>query len=405
MANFKDIDYAGKKVLVRVDFNVPLNKTFKITDDSRMKKALPTIKHLLDAGAAVILMSHLGRPQKEKNGDGTLKTAKFTLKNLKKHLTWLLDGTEVHFAPDCVGGDTELMAERLPAGEVLLLENTRFHEGESKGDEDLAIRMSRLADIYVNDAFGTAHRAHASTAVVAQHFDHDHKALGLLMQSEVDNANKVLNSPKRPVVAIVGGAKVSDKIQLLERLIENANMVCIGGGMAYTFIKAEGGEIGKSICELDYLDLALEIKKKAKELGTELFLPTDTVIADKFAPDANTKIVPTAEIPAEWEGLDIGPETAKAFHKQIVNAKTILWNGPMGVFEFEAFSKGTFAVAQSVADATEKGAFSLIGGGDSVSAINKAELADKVSFCSTGGGAMLEYLEGKTLPGIAAITG
>lgn len=403
MANFKDIDYAGKKVLVRVDFNVPLNKTFKITDDSRMKKALPTIKYLLDAGAAVILMSHLGRPQKEKNGDGTLKTDRFTLKNLKKHLTWLLDGVEVHFAPDCVGGETELMAERLPAGEVLLLENTRFHEGESKGDEDLAIRMSRLADIYVNDAFGTAHRAHSSTAVVAQHFDKDHKALGLLMQSEVDNADKVLNSPDRPVVAIVGGAKVSDKIQLLERLIENANMVCIGGGMAYTFIKAEGGEIGKSICELEYLDLALEIKRKAKELGTELFLPTDTVIADKFAPDANTKIVPTAEIPADWEGLDIGPETVKAFHEQIVNAKTILWNGPMGVFEFEAFSKGTFAVAQSVAEATEKGAFSLIGGGDSVSAINKAGLADKVSFCSTGGGAMLEYLEGKTLPGIAAI--
>ena len=403
MANIKDINYEGKKVLVRVDFNVPLNKTNKITDDTRMVKALPTIKYLLEQGAAVILMSHLGRPQKNKDADGNIIVERFTLKHLKKHLTWLLDGTEVHFAPDCVGGETELMAERLPAGEVLLLENTRFHAGETKGDEELAQRLSRLADVYVNDAFGTAHRAHASTAVVANFFEADQKALGFLMDTEITNANKVLNSPARPVVAIVGGAKVSDKLQLLQRLIENANMVCIGGGMAYTFIKAQGGQIGKSICEDDYLDLALEILAKAKELGTEIYLPTDTVIADKFSREANTDIVPTAEIPADWEGLDIGPDSRKAFHDVILGAKTILWNGPMGVFEFEKFAAGTFAVAQSVADATAKGAFSLIGGGDSVSAINKSGLSDKVSFCSTGGGAMLEYLEGKTLPGIKAI--
>jgi len=404
MANIKDIDVKGKKVLVRVDFNVPLNKQGQITDDTRIKKALPTIQYLLAEGAAVIVMSHLGRPQKNKDADGNIHKKKFTLKPVKKHLKWLLGNPEVHMAPDTVGGETELMAERLEAGEVLVLENTRFYEGESKGDEDLALRMSRLADIYINDAFGTAHRAHASTAVVANYFKSEEKALGFLVAEEVENADKVLKSPARPVVAIVGGAKVSDKIKLLERLIENANMVCIGGGMAYTFVKALGGNVGKSICENDYLDLALEILDKAKELGTEIHLPTDTLIADSFSNEAKVKVVPTAEIPDFWEGLDIGPDTIKAFDKVIKGAKTILWNGPMGVFEFETFSKGTFAIAQSVADATKAGAFSLIGGGDSVSAINKSGLSDEVSFCSTGGGAMLEYLEGKTLPGIAAIT-
>lgn len=403
MANIKDIDFSGKKVLVRVDFNVPLSKMSKITDDTRMKKALPTIKYLLEKGAAVILMSHLGRPQKNKRDDGEINVDKFTLKNLKKHLVWLLGGTPVHFAPNTVGGETELLADRLPAGEVLLLENTRFHPGETKGDEEFALKLSRLADIFINDAFGTAHRAHSSTAVVAQHFKPEEKALGFLMESEVVNADKVLNSPARPVVAIVGGAKVSDKLVLLQRLIENANMVCIGGGMAYTFIKAQGGKIGQSICEDKYQEMALDILVKAKELGTEIYLPIDTVIADKFSKDAKTDIVPTNEIPDDWQGLDIGPKTQKEFQKIVLGAKTILWNGPMGVFEFDAFSEGTFAIAKAVAAATEKGAFSLIGGGDSVSAINKAELADQVSFCSTGGGAMLEYLEGKNLPGIEAI--
>jgi len=403
MADFNEIDYSGKKVLVRVDFNVPLNKMSKITDDTRMQKGIPTIKHLLNNGASVILMSHLGRPQKNKLPDGNINVAKFTMKHLKKHLKYLLDGVEVHFAPDCVGGETELLAEKLPAGEVLLLENTRFYAGESKGDEELALKLSRLADIYVNDAFGTAHRAHASTSVVAQYFKPEERALGPLIKSEVTSADNILKSPARPVVAIVGGAKVSDKIKLLEKLIENANMVCIGGGMAYTFVKAQGGKIGKSLCEDDYLDLALEILEKAKSLNTEIFLPTDTIIADKFSAEAETNVVPTTEIPADWQGLDIGPKTAEVFKEQIMKAKSILWNGPMGVFEFEKFSSGTFSVAKSVAEATKNGAYSLIGGGDSVSAINKSGLADQVSFCSTGGGAMLEYLEGKTLPGIAAI--
>ncbi len=403
MANIRDIDFTDKKVLVRVDFNVPLSKTSKINDDSRMVKALPTIKYLLEQGAAVILMSHLGRPQKNRDGNGDIHTKKFTLKNLKKHLKWLLDGVEVHFAADCIGGDTELQAERLPAGEVLLLENTRFHEGETKGEEELALKLSRLADIYINDAFGTAHRSHASTAVIGQYFKPEEKALGFLMLEEITNADKVVKSPKRPVVAIVGGAKVSGKLILLERLIENANMVCIGGGMAYTFIKAQGGKIGKSICQDDYMELALKILEKAKDLGTEIYLPSDVLAADKFSNDAETKIVAIDKIPAEWSGLDIGPKSIKAFHEVILQAKTILWNGPMGVFEFETFSKGTFGIAKAVAEATKKGAFSLIGGGDSVSAIKKSGLADQVSYCSTGGGAMLEYLEGKILPGIAAI--
>ena len=403
MANFKEIDFTGKKVLVRVDFNVPLGRDFDITDDTRMRKALPTLQYLLKNGAAVIILSHLGRPQKKKKDDGSIDIERFTLRHTKKHLENLLGNTEVRFAENCIGGETELIAEKLKAGEVLLLENTRFHSGETKGDEALALNLSRLADIYIYDAFGTAHRAHASTAIVARFFKPENRSLGLLMQSEIDNANKVLKSPSRPVVAIVGGAKVSDKIKLLERLIENANVVCIGGGMAYTFIKAQGGQIGNSLCEDDYLDLAIEILEKAKQLNTEIVLPKDTVIADSFAADANRNIVESDEIPRDWLGLDIGAASIEDFHSQIIRAKTILWNGPMGVFEFPAFAKGTFAVAQSVAQATALGAFSLIGGGDSVSAINKSGLADKVSFCSTGGGAMLEYLEGKTLPGIAAI--
>jgi len=404
MNTIQDLDVKDKKVLVRVDFNVPLDSDNNITDDTRMQRALPTINNLLSRGASVILASHLGRPQKKKNEDGSINIGKFTLNHLVEHLAELTDA-EIIFADNCVGGETELKAERLKPGEILLLENTRFHEGEAKGDTDLAIKLSRLADIYINDAFGTAHRAHASTATVAQYFKPEEKALGILMQNEIASATKLLKSPKRPVVAIVGGAKVSDKIKLLEKLVEVVNHVCIGGGMAYTFMKSSGGKIGNSICEDDYMDLAQEILKKAKDLGTEIHLPVDNLIADDFSNDANTDVVASGEIPDDWEGLDIGPKSIEQFSEVIMKAQSILWNGPMGVFEFETFDKGTYGVAQAVAEATKNGAYSLIGGGDSVSAINKSGLADSVSFVSTGGGAMLEYLEGKTLPGIKAIIG
>lgn len=403
MQTVKELEVKDKKVLVRVDFNVPLNENHEITDDTRMQKAMPTIKHLLGEGAAVILCSHLGRPQKKTKDDGSIDVEKFTLRHLVDHLEELT-GTKVSFAENCVGGETELLAERLQTGQILLLENTRFHSGETKGDMDLAIKLSRLADVYVNDAFGTAHRAHASTATVAHYFKPEHKALGLLMEKEIASADKLLNSPRRPVVAIIGGAKVSDKIKLLEKLVEVVNHVCIGGGMAYTFVKALGGSIGESICEDDYMDLALEILDKAKNLGTDIHLPEDTLIADDFNNDANTKIVETEKIPDGWQGLDIGPETIKKFTDVVLRAQSILWNGPMGVFEMESFANGTNQIARAVGKATEKGAYSLIGGGDSVAAINKAGLSDTVSFVSTGGGAMLEYLEGKTLPGIKAIT-
>lgn len=404
MKTINDLDVKGKKVLVRVDFNVPLDKDYNITDDTRMMKALPTINNLLVRGASVILASHLGRPQKDKNEDGSIKVEKYTLKHLVEHLAELTDA-EIKFADNCVGGETEVKAERLKPGEILLLENTRFHAGESKGDIELAVQLSRLADVFVNDAFGTAHRAHASTATVANYFEPENKALGLLMYSEIESADRLLKSPKRPVVAIVGGAKVSDKIKLLEKLVEVVDHVCIGGGMAYTFIKSNGGSVGNSICEDDYMELAQQILKKAKDLGTEIHLPMDNLIADDFSNDANTKVVDSSMIPDNWEGLDIGPKSIEYFASIVMKAKSILWNGPMGVFEMETFAKGTDGVAHAVAAATKAGAFSLIGGGDSVSAINKAGLADSVSFVSTGGGAMLEYLEGKTLPGIKAITG
>ena len=404
MKSINDLDVKGKRVLVRVDFNVPLDKEGHITDDTRMRKAIPTINNLISRGASIILASHLGRPQKDKHDNGNIKKEKYTLKHLVEHLAELTHA-EIVFADDCIGGETELKAERLKPGEILLLENTRFHAGESKGDMDLAIGLSRLADIYVNDAFGTAHRAHASTATVANYFEPDAKALGQLMLAEIDSADKLLNSPKRPVVAIVGGAKVSDKIKLLEKLVEVVNHVCIGGGMAYTFIKSRGGEVGDSLCEDDMLDLAQEILEKAERLGTDIHLPVDNLIADAFADDANTKVVEAGDIPDDWQGLDIGPKTIEQFSKVIMKAQSILWNGPMGVFEMPTFSNGTYSIAQTVADSTKNGAYSLIGGGDSVSAINKSGLADAVSFVSTGGGAMLEYLEGKTLPGIKAVTG
>lgn len=400
----RDLDVNGKKVLVRVDFNVPLDSNHAITDDTRIRKALPTINYLLEQGAKVVLCSHLGRPQKKKLEDGSINVEKFTLRHVVDRLS-KLTGVTVHFSPTTVGGEAELMSDRLGAGEILLVENTRFDAGETKGDRELALKLSRLADVYVNDAFGTAHRAHASTAVVAEFFDDKDTALGLLMTTEIQEADKVMNSPQRPFTAIVGGAKVSDKIKLIDRLIEKANHVIIGGGMAYTFIKARGGQVGNSICEEDYTELALQLMDKAKRENVEIHLPTDVKIADSFSADANTDFCAIDQIPDGWEGLDAGPDSIAAFRKVILDSKTILWNGPLGVFEFDAFAIGTDSVAKAVGEATAKGAYSLIGGGDSVSAINKAGLADKVSHVSTGGGAMLEYLEGKTLPGIKAITG
>jgi phosphoglycerate kinase len=395
--NFKD-----KKALVRVDFNVPLNDDLEITDDTRMRAAIPTIQHILNEGGAVILMSHLGRPQKKLNEDGSINTTKFTLKNIVPHLSNLLDRT-VKFSSETVGSTSTELAKSLNPGEVLVLENTRFQKEESSGDKAFAQQLSELADLYVNDAFGTAHRAHASTTTVAQFFAKDQKAFGFLMQNEIKNANKVLNNPERPLTAIVGGAKVSDKILLLERLIEFANNVIIGGGMAYTFMKAKGGSIGNSLVEDDRLELAKKLLAQAKEKGVQILLPEDSTIADNFSNEANIKTENSGEIPDGWMGLDIGEKAIKNFSQTIQSSKTILWNGPMGVFEMSNFANGTKSIAQAVANATSKGAFSLVGGGDSVAAVNQMGLADDVSYVSTGGGAMLEFLEGKKLPGIQAI--
>ena len=395
---------SGKKVLIRVDFNVPLNENYEVTDNTRLVKALPTINAVLEQGASVILMSHLGRPQKKLKDDGTINKEKFTLKHVVPELSRLLNKS-VYFSNDTVGHDAFDKALVLTAGEVLLLENTRFHKEEAKGDLDFAAKLAQLADVYINDAFGTAHRAHASTTTVAQFFEPEDKSFGFLIENEIKFADKLLNSPRRPFVAILGGAKVSDKIKLIEKLIDKANYILIGGGMSFTFTKALGGQIGNSLVEDDQLDLALELLAKAKDQNVEIVIPEDTVVADKFAADAETKVCQSDAIPDGWMGLDIGPKTIESFSRTIMNAQSILWNGPVGVFEFEAFAKGTFEVAQKVADVTQEGAFSLIGGGDSVAAINKSGLGEKVSFISTGGGAMLEYLEGKTLPGIKAIKG
>ena len=397
-------DFKEKRVLIRVDFNVPLDSEGNITDDTRIVRTLPTIRTVLDHGGSVILMSHLGRPLKKLTAQGEVDKERFTLRHVAPHLSDLLN-LPVHFAEPCVGTQASQMAASLQPGQVLLLENTRFHPEEGKGDEKFAESLASLADFYINDAFGSAHRAHASTTTAAKFFDKDSKAFGLLMEAEIENADKVLKTPNRPLIAITGGAKVSDKLLLLEKLIEFADTVIIGGGMAYTFAKAQGGSIGKSICEEDKLDLALSLLEKAKSNNTTLLLPVDNVIADDFSNDANFKTVPSHSIPDGWEGLDIGPETISLFSEAIAKAKTIIWNGPMGVFEFENFARGTNAIAKVVAESTANGAFSLIGGGDSVAAIEKGGLADSVSFVSTGGGAMLEYLEGKELPGIQAIRG
>ena len=399
----QDLNVQGKKVLVRVDFNVPLDDERNITDDTRIQRAAPTIKYLLENGAGIILTSHLGRPQKEKLEDGSIDEDKFSLKPLVSTIEDAI-GCQITFVPDTTGLTAKEAVAELDPGEVILLENTRFLAGEEKGDHDMAKHLAEMADIYVNDAFGAAHREHASTATVAQFFEPGKRAFGLLMASELEGAERLLNSPERPVTAIVGGAKVSDKIQLLERLMDFADNVIIGGAMAYTFSLAQGGRVGKSLVEKDKTDLALEILKKAEANKTKIYLPVDTVIGKEFSNTTPTEIVPAGEIDDAWEGLDIGPKSVELFKEVIAKSKSILWNGPMGVFEMSNFAKGTNAIAQAVADATKNnGAYSLIGGGDSVSAINQAELADEVSFVSTGGGAMLELLEGKELPGIRAI--
>jgi len=395
MKTIDQLDFKDKKALIRVDFNVPLDDDFKITDDKRMRAALPTITKILNDGGSVILMSHLGRPK-----DGP--TDKYSLKHILGDLSRMLD-LEVKFADDCIGENAVEKAKNLFPGEVLLLENLRFYKEEEKGDVAFAEKLSKLGNVYVNDAFGTAHRAHASTSIIAQFFP-DAKYFGYLMASEVENAEKILNHAERPFTAIMGGAKVSDKILLIEKLLEKVDNIIIGGGMAYTFAKAQGGEIGTSLLEADKQDLSLELIEKAKAKGVNLILPIDTVIADKFANDAEKKDVDAGQIPADWMGLDIGPKSVALFQDVIKSSKTLLWNGPMGVFEMENFQVGTKAVADAVVAATkDNGAFSLIGGGDSAAAIAKFGLEDEVSYVSTGGGALLEYMEGKELPGVKAI--
>lgn len=397
-------DIKNKKVLVRVDFNVPINSNGEITDDTRIRMALSTIRYLLDEGAAVILMSHLGRPLKKKLPDGSIDRKKFTLRPVSEHLAKLL-GKPVGFVEDCIGPVVKNAVDQLHPGDVLLLENTRFYEEETKGDPGFAKELAELGDAYVNDAFGAAHREHASTATVARYFDKAHKGFGFLMDKELKNARYLMEEGPTPLVAIIGGSKVSDKIGLLDALIDKASDIIIGGAMAYTFIKAQGGNVGRSLVEDDKIDLALSLMSKAQEAGVLLHLPADSVAASEFAENAEHKVTPSDAIPEGWMGLDIGPEAIKKFSAVISNAGTILWNGPMGVFEMPAFSKGTMAIARAVADATSQhGAFSLVGGGDSVAAVNQSGLEESISFISTGGGAMLELLEGKQLPGVLAIT-
>lgn len=395
MSQFSQHSFAGESALIRVDFNVPLNASFEITDDTRIRAAIPTIKKILSDGGSVILMSHLGRPK-----DGP--TDKYSLRHIVAHLSNAL-GVQVDFAADCIGEEAVQKAASLKAGQVLLLENLRFYKEEEKGDKGFAEKLARLGDVYVNDAFGTAHRAHASTAIIADFFPKDKRFFGLVMEGEVKSAEKVLHHSEKPFTAIIGGAKVSDKILIIENLLERATDIIIGGGMAYTFKKAMGGSIGNSLCEADRLEMAAALLETAKKKGVHIHLPADSIAADKFDANANTQTAPSDQIPDGWMGLDIGPDARQQFAKVILASKTILWNGPMGVFEMEKFQAGTKAIADAVAEATEHGAFSLVGGGDSVAAVNQFGYTDKVSYVSTGGGAMLEYFEGKVLPGIAAI--
>jgi phosphoglycerate kinase len=393
MKTVDSFNFSGKKALIRVDFNVPLNKSFEITDDTRLKAVLPTVSKVLKDGGSAILMSHFGRP---KGGPED----KYSLKHILPYLNKMF-GQEVLFAADCIGDDAISKAAALKPGQILLLENLRFHPEEEKGDVEFAKKLSTLGDVWVNDAFGAAHRAHASTAVIGQFFKD--KVAGYVMEAELKNANRLLTSGEKPRTAVMGGSKISDKIMVIENLLDKVDNLIIGGGMSYTFTKALGGNIGKSICELDKLDLALSLIAKAKAKGVELIFPVDTVVADDFSNDANRKVVARGTIPDGWEGLDIGPESIKIFSEVVANSKTILWNGPMGVFEFPNFANGTIAIAKAVKDATQKGAYSLIGGGDSAAAINNLGFGKDVSYVSTGGGALLEYFEGKTLPGVAAL--
>ena len=394
MKTIDTYSFSGKKVLVRVDFNVPLDKSFNITDDNRMRAALPTISKILQDGGSAILMSHLGRP---KEGP----TEKYSLRHLVSHLQALC-GVPVHFADDCIGPKAKEAASTLKVGEVLLLENLRFHKEEEKGDEGFAAELASLGDVYVNDAFGTAHRAHASTTIIAKHFPND-KLFGYLLAGELANAKKVLEEAERPFTAIMGGAKVSDKILIITRLLDKVDNLLIVGGMSYTFMKAMGGTIGKSLVEEDKLDLAREVLKQAEAKGVKLYLPKDSVVADQFANDAKTAVAPSNAIEDGWMGLDIGPEAELEFAAVIAASRTILWNGPAGVFEMASFEHGTKTLADAIVKATENGAFSLIGGGDSAAAISKFGLEKQVSYVSTGGGALLEYMEGKELPGVKAI--
>lgn len=395
MSKFTDHNFSRQRAIIRVDFNVPMNDQNEITDDNRIRAAIPTIEKVLSDGGSVILMSHMGRP---KGGPED----KFSLKHLVTHLSDLLK-KPVLFAEDCVGEKASEAAGSLKPGEVLLLENLRFHKEEEKGDEAFAEQLSKLGDVYVNDAFGTAHRAHASTTIVAKFFSADNKMFGSLMEKEVESAELIMKRTDKPFTAIIGGAKISDKILVIENLLEKATDIIIGGGMAYTFMKANGGNIGSSLCEEDRLETAKELMKKADEKGVCIHLPSDSTIADKFAADAKTSNAPSNNIPEGWMGLDIGPYASEQFANVIAHSKTIFWNGPMGVFEMEKFQHGTHAVADAVAKATEDGAFSLIGGGDSVAAVYQFNVADKMSYVSTGGGALIEYFEGKVLPGIAAV--
>lgn len=394
MNNIDNYDFKGEKVIVRVDFNVPLNDKLEITDDTRIRAAIPTIKKICKTAGGVILMSHLGRP---KNGPED----KFSLKHIVRHLSELLE-TDVVFADDCIGESARRFSSTLQPGAVLLLENLRFYKEETKGDVAFAKKLADLADVYVNDAFGTAHRAHASTTIIAQFFP-EKKMFGYIMENELSNIDKVIKEGEHPITAILGGAKISGKIEIINHLIEKVDNIIIGGGMMFTFIKALGGKIGNSLVEDGLIETAKEAMAKAEELNVNFYIPTDAVIADKFDNDANRKFCNSHEIPDGWMGLDIGPETGEVFKEVIENSATVLWNGPMGVFEMSNFELGTYEVAKALASSTKNGAFTLVGGGDSVAAINKYDLKDQVSYVSTGGGAMLEYIEGKTLPGVAAI--
>lgn len=397
MKTIDSLNFENKRALIRVDFNVPLNENFEVTDETRIKAATPTIKKILEKGGGVILMSHLGRP---KEGP----TNKYSLKHIVSTVAKNI-GTDIQFADDCIGSDAFTKSGALKPGQVLLIENLRFYKEEEKGDVAFAEKLSKHGDIYVNDAFGTAHRAHASTAVIAQFFKDDAKCFGYVMAGEVASINKVINGAAAPFTAIVGGAKVSDKILIIEQLMNKANNILIGGGMAFTFVKAMGGNIGKSLCEDDKLELAKELLTKAKTKGVNLYIPTDAIVADNFANDANKKESKINSIEDGWMGLDISNETIDTYADVIKNSKTILWNGPMGVFEMSSFENGTKQVALAITEATKKGAYTLIGGGDSVAAINKYNLSEQVSYVSTGGGALLEYIEQGSLPGVKAIEG